>query len=87
VVGDYLGGFGVVYPGQPVPELWVHRDDAERAQGVLPSAAPLAEAEARGYNKLTLGQELRLDAAKKQAFKEAADLAGLAPCRPGSGSG
>jgi hypothetical protein len=35
VVGEYLGGFGIVPPGHPVPELWVHRDDAERAQAVL----------------------------------------------------
>jgi hypothetical protein len=35
VVGEYLGGFGVVYPGHPVPELWVHRDDAERARAAL----------------------------------------------------
>jgi CheY-like chemotaxis protein len=35
VVGEYLGGFGVVYPEHPVPELWVHRDDARRAQAVL----------------------------------------------------
>ena len=35
MVGEYLGGFGVVYPGHPVPELWVHRDDAERARAVL----------------------------------------------------
>jgi putative signal transducing protein len=35
VVGEYLGSFGVVYPGHPVPELWVHRDDAERAQAIL----------------------------------------------------
>ena len=27
VVGEYLGGFGVVYPGHPVPELWVRRCD------------------------------------------------------------
>jgi hypothetical protein len=61
---------------------------AGRSAGlVLSSAAPLAEAGSRGYNKLTLGLELRLDAAKKQAFKEAADPAGLAPCRPGSRSG
>ena len=35
VVGDYLGGFGVVYPGHPGPELWVRRDDAEHAQAIL----------------------------------------------------
>ena len=35
VVGEDLGGFGVVYPGHPVPELWVHQEDAERAQAVL----------------------------------------------------
>jgi hypothetical protein len=35
VVGDYLGSFGVVYPGHPAPDLWVHRDDAERARAVL----------------------------------------------------
>ena len=27
VVGEYLGGFGVVCPGHPVPELWVRRFD------------------------------------------------------------
>ena len=37
VVGEYLGSFGVVYPGQPVPELWVHKEDAERAQAILGS--------------------------------------------------
>ena len=35
VVGEYLGSFGVVYPGHPVPELWVHQEDAERARVVL----------------------------------------------------
>ena len=35
VVGEYLGGFGVVYPGHPGPERWVCRQDAERAQAVL----------------------------------------------------
>jgi len=35
VVSEYLGSFGVVYQGHPVLELWVHRDDAERAQAVL----------------------------------------------------
>ena len=35
VVGEYLGSFGVVYPGHPVPELWVHQEDAERARAVL----------------------------------------------------
>jgi carbon storage regulator CsrA len=35
VVGEPPGGFGVVYPGHPVPELWVHRDHAARAQAVL----------------------------------------------------
>jgi hypothetical protein len=35
VVGEYLGSFGVVYPGHPVPELWVHKEDAERAQAIL----------------------------------------------------
>jgi hypothetical protein len=35
VVGEYLGGFGIVPPGHPVPELWVHREQAERAQAVL----------------------------------------------------
>jgi hypothetical protein len=35
VVGEYLGGFGVVPPGHPVPELWVHQEDAERAQAIL----------------------------------------------------
>ena len=27
VVGEDLGGFGVVYPGHPVPGLWVRRFD------------------------------------------------------------
>ena len=94
-------GLAVVHAKQPTVAYYrflydgVGRDyrraripPAGRSAGlVLPSAAPLAEAESRGYNKLILGLELRLDAAKKQAFKEAADLAGLAPCRPGSGSG
>jgi hypothetical protein len=43
VVGEYLGSFGVVYPGHPVPELWVHRQDADRAQAILdrlPKARP-----------------------------------------------
>jgi hypothetical protein len=35
VVGAYLGGFGVVYPGHPVPELGVRRQEARRAQAVL----------------------------------------------------
>jgi hypothetical protein len=35
VVGEYLGSFGVVYPGHPVPELGVHREDAKRAQAIL----------------------------------------------------
>jgi hypothetical protein len=35
VVGEYLGGFGIVPPGHPVPELWVHRKDAERASTIL----------------------------------------------------
>jgi len=35
VTGEYLGGFGFVPPGHPLPELWVHRKDAERAQAVL----------------------------------------------------
>jgi hypothetical protein len=35
VVGEYIGSFGVVYPGHPVPELWVHKEDAERAQAIL----------------------------------------------------
>jgi hypothetical protein len=35
VVGEYLGGFGVVYPGHPVPELWVRLQDAQRAQAIL----------------------------------------------------
>jgi hypothetical protein len=35
VAGEYRGGFGVVYPGHPVPELWVHQEDAERAQAIL----------------------------------------------------
>jgi hypothetical protein len=39
VVGEYLGGFGVVPPGHPVPELWVHRQDAERAQAILADLA------------------------------------------------
>ena len=43
VVGEYLGGFGVVYPGHPEPELRVRRQDARRAQAVLeglPEARP-----------------------------------------------
>jgi hypothetical protein len=43
VVGEDLGGFGVVYPGHPVTELWVRRQDARRAQAVLeglPEARP-----------------------------------------------
>jgi hypothetical protein len=43
VVGEYLGSFGVVPPGYPVAELWVHQEDAERAQGILeglPAATP-----------------------------------------------
>jgi hypothetical protein len=35
VVGEYLGGFGVVPPGHPVPEVWVHHNDVERARSVL----------------------------------------------------
>jgi hypothetical protein len=35
VVGEYLGGYGVVYPGHPGPDLWVCQLDAERAQAVL----------------------------------------------------
>lgn len=35
VVGEYLGGFAVVPPGYPVPELWVRQEDAERAQAIL----------------------------------------------------
>jgi CheY-like chemotaxis protein len=35
VVGEYLGSFGVVYPGYPVPEIWVHKEDAELAQAIL----------------------------------------------------
>ena len=35
VVGEYLGSFGIVPPGHPVPELWVHQEDAERAQAIL----------------------------------------------------
>jgi hypothetical protein len=35
VVGEYLGGFGIVPPGHPVPELWIHREHAERAQAAL----------------------------------------------------
>jgi hypothetical protein len=35
VVGEYLGGFGIVPPGHAVPELWVRREQAERAQAVL----------------------------------------------------
>jgi hypothetical protein len=34
-MGGCLGTFGVVYPGHPGPELWVCRQDAERAQAVL----------------------------------------------------
>jgi hypothetical protein len=35
VAGKYLGGFAVAPPGYPVPELWVHQEDAERAQAIL----------------------------------------------------
>ena len=35
VVGESLGSWGVVYPGHPVPDLWVCQEDAERAQAVL----------------------------------------------------
>src|SRR5207248_6947028 len=35
VVGEYLGSFGVAPPGHPVPELWVLRQDAERARQIL----------------------------------------------------
>ena len=35
VVGEYLGGFEVVYPGHPVPGLWGRRQVARRAQAVL----------------------------------------------------
>jgi hypothetical protein len=34
-VGEYLGSFGVVYPGHLVPELWIYQEDAERAQAIL----------------------------------------------------
>jgi hypothetical protein len=35
VVGEYLGSFGVAPPGHPVPEVWVLRQDAERARQIL----------------------------------------------------
>jgi carbon storage regulator len=35
LVGEYLGGFGIIPPGHPVPDLWVYREDAERAKAVL----------------------------------------------------
>ena len=35
VVGEYLGSFGVVPPGHPVPELWVRREDVERVRAIL----------------------------------------------------
>jgi hypothetical protein len=35
VVGEYLGSFGVVPPGHPVPELWVHKENSERGQAIL----------------------------------------------------
>jgi hypothetical protein len=35
VVGEYLGGFGIVPPGHPVPELWVHPKDVARASTIL----------------------------------------------------
>jgi hypothetical protein len=34
-VDEYFGGFAVVPPAYPVPELWVHQEDAERAQSIL----------------------------------------------------
>jgi hypothetical protein len=42
VVGGCLGTFGVVSPGHPGPELWVCRQDAERAQAVLEHSATVA---------------------------------------------
>ncbi len=38
VVGDYLGSFGVVPPGHPVPEVWVFQRDADRAKAILESS-------------------------------------------------
>jgi hypothetical protein len=35
IVGEYLGSFGIVPPGHPVPEVWVHRKDIERAKEIL----------------------------------------------------
>jgi hypothetical protein len=35
VVGEFLGSFGVVPPGHPVPEVWVRQVDAERARQIL----------------------------------------------------
>jgi hypothetical protein len=34
-VGEYLGSFGIAPPGHAVPELWVHREDANRARAIL----------------------------------------------------
>ena len=35
IVGEYLGSFGITPPGHPEPEIWVHRDDANRARAIL----------------------------------------------------
>jgi hypothetical protein len=35
VVGEYLGGFGIVYPGHPGPELWARRQDRETLGAVI----------------------------------------------------
>ncbi len=35
VVGEYLGGFGIVPTGSVTPEVWVHRNDELRAREVL----------------------------------------------------
>ena len=35
VVGEYLGSFGIVYPGSVQPELWVFQADVERARAIL----------------------------------------------------
>jgi hypothetical protein len=49
VVGEFLGSFGVAPPGQPVPELWVRREDAERARRILDEfATPRARPTERG---------------------------------------
>jgi carbon storage regulator len=35
LVGENLGGFGIIPPGHQVPELWVYREYAERATAIL----------------------------------------------------